>query len=140
MFSKYSLINLSPSKKLSRICPVWTSASSRFSEEIFWKWDKCTLIVIINDYNSVRRFRDSFFIILLWVIFNKKRNINRKKPHRFFSRRLIFNLQQKVLKFTNLHELEHARNWPIQETDILNLENRSFENVSFLSRNYLTIH
>ena len=41
-------------KVLSKICPVWTSASSRFSN-IFLKWDKLTLVVIINDYKIERK-------------------------------------------------------------------------------------
>ena len=55
---------------------------------------------------------------------------NRKLTHSFASRPLIFKLQQEVLKFNDI-----CVSWSSPKTDLetnfLNLENRSFENVSF---------
>ena len=76
---------------------------------IFPKWYKRTLVVIINDYKTVRRNLDYHF--LSWVIFNnvfsyekdgeqfcykiyQKRSINRRKYRMIFSRPLLFELQQ----------------------------------------------
>ena len=58
-------------------------------------------------------------------------NQNNKKPtHSFDPRPLIFKLQQEVLKFNG-----NFVSWSSPETDLetnfLNLENRSFENISF---------
>ena len=53
-----------------------------------------------------------------------------KKPHRFASRPLIFKLQEEFLKFNDI-----CVSWSFPttdlETNILNLENRGFENVIF---------
>ena len=55
---------------------------------------------------------------------------NRKATHSFAPRALIFKLQQEVLKFNDI-----CVSWssPITDlvTNLLNLENRSFETVSF---------
>ena len=55
---------------------------------------------------------------------------NRKATHSFAPRPLIFKLQQEVLKFNDI-----CVSWSSQKTDLdinfLNLENQSFENVSF---------
>ena len=55
---------------------------------------------------------------------------NRKAIHRFAPRPLIFKLQQAVLKFNDIYV-----SWSSLKTDLvtsfLNVENRSFENVSF---------
>ena len=55
---------------------------------------------------------------------------NRKATHSFAPRTLILKLQQEVLKFNDI-----CVNWSSPKTDMethfLNLENRSFENVSF---------
>ena len=55
---------------------------------------------------------------------------NRKVTHSFAPRSLIFKLQQKVLKFNDI-----CLSWnspkPDLEMNYLNLENRSFESVSF---------
>ena len=55
---------------------------------------------------------------------------NRKATHSFAPRRLIFNLQQEVLKFNDINV-----SWSSPKSDLminfLNLENQSFENVSF---------
>ena len=55
---------------------------------------------------------------------------NRKATHSFTPRPLIFNLQQKVLKFNDI-----CISWSSAKTDLatnfLNLGNESFENVSF---------
>ena len=55
---------------------------------------------------------------------------NRKARHGFAPRPLIFKLQQKVLKFNEI-----CMSWSSLNTDLeikfLNLENQSFENVSF---------
>ena len=55
---------------------------------------------------------------------------NRKATHSFAPRPLIFKLQQEVLKFNDI-----CVSWSSPKTDLvtnfLNLENRSFENVSF---------
>ena len=65
----------------------------------------------------------------------KRRNsfqnqINGKATHSFASRPLIFKLQKEVLKLKNI-----CVSWSSPKTDqvtmFLNLENRSFENVSF---------
>ena len=58
-------------------------------------------------------------------------NQNGEKPtHSFAPRPLIFKLQQEVLKFNSIFV-----SWSSPETDLetnfLNLENRSFENISF---------
>ena len=47
----------------------------------------------------------------------------------FALRPLIFKLQQKVSKFNDMRELKLLKNWP--KDKFLNLESRSFENVSF---------
>ena len=62
---------------------------------------------------------------------NSFQNINNRKPtHNFASRPLIFNLQQEVLKFNDI-----CLSWSSPKTDLvtnfLDLENRSFKNVSF---------
>ena len=62
---------------------------------------------------------------------NSFRNQNRKKAIRSFApRSLIFKLQQKVLEFNDI-----CVSWGSQKADLvtnfLNLENPSFENVSF---------
>ena len=55
---------------------------------------------------------------------------NKKLTHSFAPRPLIFKLQQEVLKFNG-----NFVSWSSPETDLetnfLNLENRSFENISF---------
>ena len=55
---------------------------------------------------------------------------NRKATHSFAPRPLIFKLQQEVLKFNDI-----CVSWSSPKTDLvtnlLNLENRSLENVSF---------
>ena len=55
---------------------------------------------------------------------------NRKATHIFAPRPLIFNLQQEVLKFNDINV-----SWSSPKSDLminfLNLENQSFENVSF---------
>ena len=57
---------------------------------------------------------------------------NGKVTHSFAPRPLIFKLQQEVLKFDDI-----CVNWSSPKTDLetnfLNLENRSFESVSFFS-------
>ena len=58
-------------------------------------------------------------------------NQNNKKPtHSFAPRPLIFKLQREALKFNGIFV-----SWSSPETDLetnfLNLENRSFENISF---------
>ena len=56
----------------------------------------------------------------------------KKSPHGFSPRPLIFKLQQEVIKVNDM-----CMPWSLPETDpetnFLNLENQSFENVSFLS-------
>ena len=56
---------------------------------------------------------------------------NRVATHSFAPRPLIFMLQKKILKFTDI-----CVSWSSQKTDLLtnflNLKNQSFENVSFL--------
>ena len=56
---------------------------------------------------------------------------NRVATHNFAPRPLIFMLQKKTLKFTDI-----CVSWSSQKTDLLtnflNLKNQSFENVSFL--------
>ena len=67
---------------------------------------------------------------------------NRKATHSFSSRPLIFKLQQEVLKFN-----DNCVSWSYPRTDLatnlLNLENRNFENVTLKSSsfksNYLTL-
>ena len=55
---------------------------------------------------------------------------NRKATHSFAPKPLIFKLQQEILKFNDI-----CVSWSSPKTDLvtnfLNLENRSFENVSF---------
>ena len=54
---------------------------------------------------------------------------NRKATHSFAPRPLIFKFQQEVLKFNDICEI-----WSSPKADLetkSNLENRSFENVSF---------
>ena len=57
---------------------------------------------------------------------------NRKATHSFAPRRLIFKLQQEVLKFNDI-----CVSWSSSKTDqvinFLNPENRSFENVSIVT-------
>ena len=55
---------------------------------------------------------------------------NRKARHSFAPRPLIFKLQQEVLKFNDIYMSWSSRKTDL-ETNFLNLENRSFENVSF---------
>ena len=59
---------------------------------------------------------------------------DRKATHSFAPRPLIFKLQQEVLKFNDI-----CVSWSSTKTDLernlLGLENRSFENVSFLKTN-----
>ena len=59
-----------------------------------------------------------------------KNQNNRKGTHSFAPRPLIFMLQQEVLKFNNIYV-----SWSSPKTDLVtnysNLENRSFEKVSF---------
>ena len=59
---------------------------------------------------------------------------NRKTLHSFVTRPLIFKLQQEVLKSNDI-----CVTWSSPKTDLvtnlLNLENSSFENVSFLNSN-----
>ena len=60
---------------------------------------------------------------------------NRKTTHSFATRPLIFKLQQKVLKFNGICVIwSSPKSEPV--TNFLNLENRSFENVTFLSGNF----
>ena len=58
---------------------------------------------------------------------------NRKATHSLASRPLIFKLKQEVLKFNDI-----CVSWSSSNTDLvanfLNLENRSFEKVSFSQR------
>ena len=66
---------------------------------------------------------------------NSFQNYNdRKATHSFAPRPLIFKLQQEVLKFNDI-----CVSWSSTKTDLernfLGLENRSFENVSFLNTN-----
>ena len=55
---------------------------------------------------------------------------NRKATHSFAPRPLIFKLQKEVLKFNDISE-----SWSSPKTDLeknfLNLQNQSFESVSF---------
>ena len=59
---------------------------------------------------------------------------NENATHSFTSRALIFKMQQEVLKFNDI-----SVSWSSPKTDLvtnlLNLENWSFENISF-SRNF----
>ena len=59
-----------------------------------------------------------------------KNQNNTKGTHKFAPRPLIFMLQQEVLKFNNIYV-----SWSSPKTDLVtnfsNLENRSFEKVSF---------
>ena len=59
----------------------------------------------------------------------QNRNI-RKATHYFAPRPLIFKLEKEVLKF-NDNCVSFSSPKTVLETDFLNLENRSFENVSF---------
>ena len=54
---------------------------------------------------------------------------NRKATHSFAPRPLIFKLQQKVLKFNICVSWSSPKT--NLETNFLNLENRSFENIRF---------
>ena len=100
------------------------------------KWDKCTLVVIINDFKTMWENLDTLF--QSWVIFNKifsleksghnfvkneisqERNINWKKL--FFSRPPSFKLPKEVLKFNDIYT-----GWSPPKTDLetkfSNLEN-----------------
>ena len=60
---------------------------------------------------------------------------NRKATHIFAPRPLIFNLQKEVLKFNDIC-MSYSSPETDLVTDFLNLENRSFDNVSF-SQQYL---
>ena len=62
---------------------------------------------------------------------------NRKAKHAFASRPLIFKLKQEVLKFIDICMSLSFPKIDL-ETNLLNLENRSFENVSFSQQNTQT--
>ena len=62
---------------------------------------------------------------------------NRKAKHAFASRPLIFKLKQEVLKFIDICMSLSFPKIDL-ETNFLNLENRSFENVSFSQQNTQT--
>ena len=55
---------------------------------------------------------------------------NRKATHSFASRPLILKLQEEVLKFNDIWVSWSSPKTDL-ETNLLNLENRSLENVSF---------
>ena len=55
---------------------------------------------------------------------------DRKATHSFAPRPLIFKLQQELLQFNNICVSWNSPKTEL-ETDLFNLENRSFENVSF---------
>ena len=55
---------------------------------------------------------------------------NRNVTHSFVPRILIFKLQQEFLKFNDICVSRSSPKTDL-ETNFLNLENRSFENVSF---------
>ena len=55
---------------------------------------------------------------------------NRKATYSFAPRPLIFKLQKEVLKFNDIC-VSWSSPKTVQEKKFLNLENRSFENVSF---------
>ena len=108
---------------------------------------KRTLVVIIKDYRTV--WVNSEILFSSWVILNvlsyeknrvqfclkwntvsEKRSINRKKLYTIFTKPLIFMLQQKYLKFNDIC-VSWSSPKPDLETIFLNLENWSFDNVSF---------
>ena len=62
---------------------------------------------------------------------------NRKAKHAFAPRPLIFKLKQEVLKFIDICMSLSFPKIDL-ETNFLNLENRSFENVSFSQQNTQT--
>ena len=111
---------------------------------VFSKWDKHSLVVIINDFKSIWGkllipFLSRLFTWKIGVQFclkwnkSQKQKISRKKPHTI----LFFRLQHEVLKFNDV-----CVSWSLQKTNlkmnILSLENRSFENVSFCQRKLFT--
>ena len=79
-------------------------------------------IVFFNKKHGHVDFKTSYFLYL-----NKN---NRRVTHSFAPIPLIFKLQQEVLKFNDI-----CLSWSSLKADVvisfLNLENRSFENVSF---------
>ena len=69
---------------------------------------------------------------------SQNQSLNRKKrSHDLFLRSIILKLQEKVLKFNDIY-VSWCSPKTEPETNFLNLEKPSFENVSFiLDRNYL---
>ena len=127
MLEKFRLGQNKRYKKCSLFSFATSNASQfNFQYAIIWaRFVSLKLCVGFSIFNSAKCM-DS---LILNVIISFKIKII-EKPHSFSLRTLIFNLQQEVSKFNDVCVSWSSPKSDLQ-TNILNLENRSFENVSF---------
>ena len=96
---------------------------------IFHFWFRFVFFVFIKVYVLVQQ---NPWTLWLWnfIIPFKIKVIKIKAAHSFAPRPLIFKLKQEVLKFNDIYMSWSSPKIDL-ETNFLDLENRSFENVSF---------